>query len=62
MEDVTTYARSDIKTNELRNIIGGCETAHGKYHSTSYSGQVVGGYKLSMERNFICTDGRNQAY
>ncbi len=41
---VTTYSRSDIKINELCNIIGGYETAHGKYHSTSYSGQVVGGY------------------
>ncbi|GAA5252016.1 autotransporter outer membrane beta-barrel domain-containing protein [Candidatus Rickettsia kedanie] len=35
---------NDIKINELRNIIGGYETAHGKYHSTSYSDQVVGGY------------------
>lgn len=53
VEGVTTYSRSDIKTNELRNIIGGYETAHGKYHSTSYSGQVVGGYNyLWKETSF----------
>ncbi|QQV75714.1 hypothetical protein H6P87_01278 [Rickettsia tillamookensis] len=53
VEGVTTYSRSDIKTNELRNIIGGYETAHGKYHSTSYSGQIVGGYNyLWKETSF----------
>ncbi len=53
IEGVTTYSRSDIKTNEIRNIIGGYETAHGKYHSTSYSGQVVGGYNyLWKETSF----------
>lgn len=53
IEGVTTYARSDIKTNELRNIIGDYETAHGKYNSTSYSGQVVGGYNyLWKETSF----------
>ncbi|WP_231284229.1 MULTISPECIES: autotransporter outer membrane beta-barrel domain-containing protein [spotted fever group] len=53
IEGVTIYARSDIKTNELRNIIGGYETAHGKYNSTFYSGQVVGGYNyLWKETSF----------
>ncbi|WP_341793148.1 hypothetical protein [Rickettsia endosymbiont of Ceutorhynchus obstrictus] len=44
VEGITSYSRSIIKTNEIRNIINGTETAHGKYRSYSYSGQVVGGY------------------
>lgn len=44
VEGITSYSRSIIKTNEARNIINGTETAHAKYRSYSYSGQVVGGY------------------
>ncbi|WP_341790343.1 autotransporter domain-containing protein [Rickettsia endosymbiont of Polydrusus tereticollis] len=44
VEGITSYSRSIIKTNEVRNIINGTETAHAKYRSYSYSGQVVGGY------------------
>ncbi|WP_082068149.1 autotransporter domain-containing protein [Rickettsia bellii] len=44
IEGITTYSRSRIKTNELRGTVDGTENAYGKYNSTSYSAQVVGGY------------------
>ncbi|MFY9590325.1 autotransporter domain-containing protein, partial [Rickettsia endosymbiont of Halotydeus destructor] len=44
IEGITSYSRSTIKTQEIRNIINGLENARSKYRSYSYSGQVVGGY------------------